>query len=98
MAAGFPENSYYYDQQLRSYILQFMAIFTGLFVKVGKSQMESERLVSVPVFYGAMDRVVAALLQENTQNKPIRLPCMSVYARGLDIANDMMHGSGFELS
>lgn len=96
MAVGFSENSYYYNNQLKSYILQFMAIFTGLFVKVGKSEQENERLISVPVFYGAMDRVVAALLQENTQNKPIRLPCMSVYATGLDLATDMMHGTGVE--
>lgn len=96
MAVGFPENGFYYNEQLKSYILQFMAIFTGLSVKVGKSQTEDERLISVPIFYGAMDRVVAALLQENTQNKPIRLPCMSVYASGLDLATDMMHGTGVE--
>jgi len=35
---GRPTLAYYYDRQLRSYILQFMAIFTGLQVSVGKRQ------------------------------------------------------------
>ncbi len=35
-AQGFPLTAYYYDKQIYSYILQFMAIFAGLQVMVGK--------------------------------------------------------------
>lgn len=35
-ATGIPLNAYYYNSQLRKYILQFMAIFSGLQVSVGR--------------------------------------------------------------
>lgn len=89
-------NGYYYDQQLRNYTLQFMAIFSGLQVQVGKWNTEDEKLISVPVRYGDPDRVVAAILSNNTQNAPIRLPVMSAYMKGLQIALDRMHGVGVE--
>jgi T4-like virus Myoviridae tail sheath stabiliser len=38
MAVGTPQDGYYYDHQLRNYILQFMAIFAGLQVKVGRKK------------------------------------------------------------
>ena len=89
-------NGYYYDQQIRNYTLQFMAIFSGLQVQVGKWNSEEEKLISVPVRYGDPDRVVAAILSNNTQNSPIRLPVMSAYMKGLQIAPDRMHGVGVE--
>jgi hypothetical protein len=93
---AFQRDGYYYNQQLRNYILQFMAIFSGLQVQVGKWGTEDEQLISVPIHYGHMDRVVAAILADNTQNKPLRLPVMSAYVRNMQIAPDRMHGIGTE--
>lgn len=93
---AFQRDGYYYDQQIRNYTLQFMAIFSGLQVQVGKWNGEDEQLISVPVRYGDPDRVVAAILSNNTQNAPIRLPVMSAYMRGLQVATDRMHGTGVE--
>jgi hypothetical protein len=83
---------YYYDEQLKAYMIQFMAIFSGLQVKVGKSETEDERLISVPIYYGNRDRVVAHILGDNTQNKPIRLPTMSAYMSRLDMAPERRRG------
>lgn len=93
---AFQRNGYYYDQQLRNHTLQFMAIFSGLQVQVGKWNGNDESLISVPVHYGDPDRVVAAILANNTQNTPVRLPAMSAYMKGLSIATDRMHGVGVE--
>jgi len=93
---AFQRDGYYYDQQLKSYILQFMAIFSGLQVQIGKWNDKDERLISVPIHYGAPDRVVAAILADNTQNKPLRLPVMSAYMRNINIAKERMHGTGAE--
>ena len=41
---------------------------------------------------GSRDRVVASLLAENTQNKPLRLPCMSAFLKNVDPAPDQRHG------
>jgi hypothetical protein len=93
---AFKRDGYYYDQQLRNYVLQFMAIFSGLQVQVGKWGTETEKLISVPIHYGHPDRVVAAIISENTQNKPIRLPVMSAFMRTLESAPDRRHGTGLE--
>lgn len=113
-SSGRPQKAYYYDHQLRSYILQFMAIFSGLQVSVGKRDtgqtvdvetcdgpvpepvITESRLISVPIHYGQVDRVVAAILGDNTQNKPLRLPTMSAYLRSLDFAPNYNAGIGTE--
>lgn len=88
------KDGYYYDHQLKRYILQFMAIFSGLQVQVGKWNDEDERLISVPIHYGHKDRVVASILAENTQNKVLRLPAMSAYMRTIEIHTQNLAGSG----
>lgn len=90
------KTGYYYDRQLTHYLLQFMAIFTGLQVQVGKSLNEDERLIDVPIHYGHQDRVVAAILSQNTQNVPIRLPVMSAFMSNLKLAEHRMKGTGTE--
>ena len=93
---AFKRDGYYYDKQITNFILQFMAIFSGLQVQVGKWGTEDESLISVPIHYGDADRVVAAIMADNTQNKPIRLPVMSAAIRGFDVALNRMHGTGTE--
>lgn len=94
---AFQKTGYYYNQQIRNYILQFMAIFTDLQVMIGKSATDNDfQLISVPIHYGHQDRVVAAILADNTQNTPIRLPTMSAYMRGFAIAENRMKGTGTE--
>lgn len=89
-------DGYFYNQQLKSYILQFMAIFSGTQVMVGKRDSQEDRLISVPIHYGAQDRVVASIVAGNTQNTPLRLPVMSAYVRGLSMATGRMAGTGTE--
>lgn len=88
--------TYYYNKQLKSYIIQFMAIFGGLRVEVGKTGEIEPRLVTVPIAYGSKDRVVASLKADNTQNKQLRLPIMSAYMNALDLAPESRKGVGNE--
>jgi hypothetical protein len=89
-------DTYFYDAQLRGYIIQFMAIFSGLKVRVGKNSNvdSSNDFVDVPVRYGNSSRIVDAILTENTQNKPLSLPIMSVNMAGIDIATHRLKGIG----
>ena len=92
-----PNQAYWYDGQLKRYIIQFMAIFSGLQVKIGRTEgVDKTSLIPVTVHYGNHDRVVASLMADNTQNKPIRLPCMTAYMQSVDLATDLMHGTGIE--
>lgn len=86
---------YYYDSQIKKYILQFMAIFAGMQAQIGKNDRSSEEeMISVPIMYGNRDRVVGWIKGEFTQNKPIRLPMMSAVITGIALAPEMRKGVG----
>lgn len=87
---------YYYNAQITRYINQFMAIFQGLQVQVGKWNDRDEQLIPVDIHYAHPDRVVASLIANNTQNQPLRLPTMSAYVSGLTIAMNRARGVGVE--
>lgn len=82
---------FYYNQQLKKYIIGFANVFTGLQVSTGNSSCGVE-LLDVPIRYGSTDRVVASIGSSNTQNKLHTLPMMSCYMTGLDIAPDRLKG------
>lgn len=67
---------FFYEGQLRSYLLQFCNIFTGLQIKTGKGECGVEEMMTVPISIGSRDRVVAAIQAGNTQNKPFAVPAM----------------------
>ena len=85
---------FFYDNQIRQYILQFMAIFAGLKVQVGKLDEREASLIPIDLTYGAKDRVVAHIIGDNTQNKPIRLPAMGAYMSSIDLSPDRRKGVG----
>ncbi len=87
-------NTYYYNAQIMNYIIQFMAIFAGLQVEVGKNDTRDEGLIPVHVKYGSKDRVSASLLASFTQNKQPRIPLMSAYITGFDLAPELRKGIG----
>ena len=90
---------YYYDNQFKKYMLQFMAVFAGMQVAIGKNERtdekdEDDKLISVPIMYGNRDRVAGWIKGNFTQNKPIRLPIMSANLSGIDLAPDLRKGIG----
>jgi len=87
-------DSYYYDEQLRSYIVQFAAIFAGMQVMVGWNEDNEPELIKVPIKNASMDRVVGHIKGENTQNKPLRLPIMSFHLTGIEMAPERRKGIG----
>jgi hypothetical protein len=88
-------NDYYFQDQIRKYLVQFMAIFSGLQVRVGENDNNSEsELMKVPVVHGSKDRVVAHILAGNTPNMPVKLPMLSANIVGVEMAMDRMKGQG----
>ena len=79
-------NFYFYEGQLRSYLLQFCNIFTGLKVATGKGECDEMEFMTVPITVGSRDRVVAALQAGNTQNKPFSLPIMAATISNLSLS------------
>lgn len=84
------DRPHYYNKQIKKYLLQTMAIFTGFQVQHG------EHMIDVPVQYGSKDRVSASLTNGGTQNKPLRLPMISCHLKSLKLDNARFKGIGTE--
>lgn len=84
--------NYYYNHQIKKHIVQFMEIFRGFEVKTGRTKDGIVKSIDVPVMYGSMDRVSAAIAAGNTQNQPMRLPVVSAYLRDINMASDRYKG------
>ena len=88
-------DNYYYGEQIKRYIVVFMAIFGGLKVGIGKNDYNSQTdKILVPIAYGSRDRQVDAILSENTQNKILRVPHLSAKEIGIELASDLYSGQG----
>jgi hypothetical protein len=68
MASRYNEAGYFYDEQFRRYILQFMRLFGGLLVKTGKGRDGTEKFIKVPCRYADMQRMVGHILKNNSEN------------------------------
>lgn len=90
-----PFKDYWYDEQLKRYILQFMAIFDSMKIAIGKNDFNSQtNLIKVPIRYAGVDRVVDAILAGNTQNKPPRFPLFAAKLLNITKAPDAQKGTG----
>lgn len=88
-------NDYYFQDQIRKYLIQFTAIFSGMQVSIGKNDFNSStNLIKVPIGLGSKDRVVAHILADNNPNMPIKLPAMAAEITSVEMAVDRMKGQG----
>lgn len=85
---------FYYDGQLRQYLLQFTAIFKGLMVQTGIGECGEPEFITVPIVIGSKDRVVAALATGNTLNRQFSLPTMAAYMTGILPADERRRAIG----
>lgn len=92
-------NDYYFQNQIRKYMVQFMAIFSGMQVSIGENDNDSEtELMRIPIIHGTTDRVVSALLSSNSPNIPTRLPIMTANLMSIQLAQDRMKGQRTSLT
>lgn len=88
------ERPYYYNNQLRRYLVQFMALFGSFQVQVGHKDDIEPRLIPIHITNASKDRVVAWIKSNQTQNKMIRLPMFSVTLSNMRLSPEMRHGVG----
>ena len=79
--------NFYYNQQIRTYIKQFLRVFSGLQVQTGVDRDNDTELDMIPVTvsYGDMDRVVANVLYKDNTFMASRLPIIAGYMTNLDL-------------
>lgn len=78
---------YFYDEQLRRYITQFMRIFSGFVVSEG-DRGAGELFSRVPVRYATFNRLVSHILKNNSENVVNSAPFFSVSIANMAIARD----------
>lgn len=76
-------NTYFYDNQIRRYLLQFMRIFADLQIEIRPGLMRR-----VPVKYGSMNRMVAHILRDNTPNTVLSAPQMGATITAIEMDNN----------
>lgn len=77
---------YFYDEQIRRYLTQFMRMLGGFTVKTGKDRDGAESYIQVPVRYGDINRMAAHILKNQSENAINTVPFISCYVTDLQIS------------
>ena len=76
---------FFYDEQIRRFLLQFARIFSNFNVEYGRNEEgTAHTLVRVPVRYGDSSRQVQTVIQNNSPNSMPSTPLMTFYITSLD--------------
>jgi hypothetical protein len=87
---------FFYDEQIRRFLLQFTRIFSGFQVEYGREEnSENAALLRVPVRYGDASRNAQNIIQENSRNSMPASPMMTFYISTLDYDRPRMQDPTF---
>jgi len=81
---------FFYDAQIRRFLVQFIRIVSNFEVEFGKDRDGTRTLQRVPVYYGDPSRQAAAILRQNSENVMNAVPAMSAYISGFTYQQDRM--------
>jgi hypothetical protein len=79
---------YFYDNQIRRYLLQFITIFENLQWKSGKTRNGDPIYRTVPIKLAMTNRQVAAIQRNNSENVINTVPQMSCWIQDFAIARN----------
>ena len=77
-------SQYFYDNQIRRFLLQFAKIFSSWQVTKGKDPAGNLILVRVPVMYGDSSRQAATIIANNSASNLPTAPLITYYISGLE--------------
>ena len=83
-------STYFYDGQIRRYLLQIIRLVSNFSVRYGDGT-----LVRVPVMYGDPDRQAANVLNQNSENSVQSAPRIAVYLQELELDNTRLGDSSY---
>ena len=76
--------AFFYDNQIRRFLIQFAKIFSNWEVTRGKDPAGNEIFVRVPVMYGDSSRQAATILANNSASNTPSAPLITYYITGLE--------------
>jgi hypothetical protein len=76
---------FFYDEQIRRFLLQFTRIFSNFQVEYGRNEEGTNHaLIRVPVRYGDASRQAQTIIQQNSASAMPSTPMMTFYISSLD--------------
>lgn len=87
--------TFFYDQQIRRFLLQFIRIISNFQVEFGKDANGVNALLRVPVFYGDASRQASQIIKGNSENTMSNVPAIAVYIAGLTYDRDRVQEPSF---
>jgi len=77
--------TFFYDDQIRRFLLQFTRIFSNFQVEYGRNEEGTNHaLIRVPVRYGDASRQAQTIIQQNSASAMPSTPMMTFYISSLD--------------
>lgn len=86
---------FFYDEQIRRFLLQFTRIFSNFEVEYGKTEVGTAALYRVPVRYGDATRQAQTIIQQNSANSLPSTPLMTFHVTNLTYARDRIQDPTF---
>ena len=75
---------FFYDNQIRRFLIQFAKIFSSWQVTKGKDPAGNEILVRVPIMYGDSSRQASTIIANNSASNLPSAPLITYYISGLE--------------
>lgn len=75
---------FFYDNQIRRFLIQFAKIFSNWQVTKGKDPAGNDIYVRVPVMYGDSSRQASTIIADNTASNLPSAPLITFYISGLE--------------
>lgn len=86
---------YFYDEQIRRFLLQFTRIFSNFQILYGAQGSQNETLVRVPVRYGDWSRQAQTVAQQNSSSFMPSTPLITFYITGMEYQQTRMQDPYF---
>ena len=75
---------FFYDNQIRRFLLQFAKIFSNWYVTKGKDPAGNDIVIRVPIMYGDSSRQASTVLANNSASNLPSAPLITYYISGLE--------------
>lgn len=75
---------FFYDNQIRRFLVQFAKIFSNWYVTKGKDPNGNDILIRVPIMYGDSSRQAATIIANNSASNLPSAPMITYYISGLE--------------
>jgi len=87
---------FFYDEQIRRFLLQFTRVFSNFQVEYGRTEDNTQKaLYRVPVRYGDSTRQASTIIQQNSANSLPSTPLMTFHVTNLNYARDRIQDPTF---